>query len=113
RQLALVTGRELGELLAIFPQIDLFAAAVVENGAMLYQPATKDLRVLCEPPRADFVAALHARRVTPMSVGRAIVATFRPNETTVLDVIRQLGLELQVIFNKDAVMILPSGVNKA
>ena len=26
--------------------------------------------------------------------------------------IRDLGLELQVIFNKDAVMILPSGVNK-
>jgi hydroxymethylpyrimidine pyrophosphatase-like HAD family hydrolase len=46
-------------------------------------------------------------------VGRAIVATFRPNETIVLDVIRELGLELQVIFNKDAVMVLPSGVNKA
>src|SRR5206468_1017620 len=28
-------------------------------------------------------------------------------------VIREMGLELQVIFNKDAVMVLPSGVNKA
>jgi hypothetical protein len=30
-----------------------------------------------------------------------------------LEAIRDLGLELQVIFNKDAVMVLPSGVNKA
>ena len=30
-----------------------------------------------------------------------------------LETIRDLGLELQVIFNKGAVMILPSGVNKA
>jgi hydroxymethylpyrimidine pyrophosphatase-like HAD family hydrolase len=42
-----------------------------------------------------------------------IVATFEPHETTVLEVIRDLGLERQVIFNKGAVMILPSGVNKA
>ena len=30
-----------------------------------------------------------------------------------LEVIRDLGLELQVIFNRDAVMVVPSGVNKA
>jgi HAD superfamily hydrolase (TIGR01484 family) len=31
----------------------------------------------------------------------------------VLEVIKALGLELQVIFNKGAVMVLPSGTNKA
>jgi HAD superfamily hydrolase (TIGR01484 family) len=31
----------------------------------------------------------------------------------VLETIRELGLELQVIFNKGAVMVLPSGINKA
>jgi hydroxymethylpyrimidine pyrophosphatase-like HAD family hydrolase len=46
-------------------------------------------------------------------VGHAIVATWRPHEQTVLEVIRDLGLGLQVIFNKDAVMVPPSGVNKA
>ena len=30
-----------------------------------------------------------------------------------LELIRELGLELQVIFNKGAVMVLPTGVNKA
>jgi hypothetical protein len=36
----------------------------------------------------------------------------RPYETTVLEVIRELGLELEIIFNKDAVMVLPTGTTK-
>ena len=35
-----------------------------------------------------------------------------PHEEEVLKAIRDLGLELQVIFNKGAVMVQPSGVNK-
>ncbi len=46
-------------------------------------------------------------------MGAAIVATWEPHSQTVLDVIRDLGLEMQVIFNKGAVMVLPAGVNKA
>ena len=49
---------------------------------------------------------------SPLSVGRVIVATWEPNEGKVLDAIRELGLELQIIFNKGAVMVLPAGVNK-
>ena len=30
-----------------------------------------------------------------------------------LEAIRELGLELQIIFNKGAVMVLPAGVSKA
>jgi len=41
------------------------------------------------------------------------VATWHPHETEVLEVIRSMGLELQVIFNKDAVMILPSASIRA
>ena len=62
---------------------------------------------------AAFVAELARRGVAPLSVGASIVATWDPHETTVLEVIRELGLELQVIFNKGAVMVLPPGVNKA
>ncbi|MEU3164376.1 RNA-guided endonuclease TnpB family protein [Streptosporangium sp. NPDC006930] len=49
----------------------------------------------------------------PLRVGSAIVATTEPHAETVLDTIRELGLEMQVIFNKGAVMVLPSGINKA
>lgn len=113
RKLIMVTGRELAELISVFPRLDLFDLVVAENGALLYNPATKEQKPLCEPPLPQFVAALQARGVSPLSVGRTIVATREPYETAALQVIRDLGLELQVIFNKGAVMILPSGVNKA
>ena len=86
---------------------------VAENGALLYTPASGKERPLCEPPEESFVRALKQRGVKPLSVGRVIVATYEPHETTVLNVIKEQGLERQVIFNKGAVMVLPSGVNKA
>lgn len=113
RKLIMVTGRELPELMSVFPQLELFDLVVAENGALLYDPAKKEQTPLCEPPSPAFVTGLQARGVTPLSVGRTIVATREPHEKTALEVIRDLGLELQVIFNKGAVMILPSGVNKA
>ncbi len=51
--------------------------------------------------------------MTPLSVGSVIVATWQPNETIVLKAIRELGLELQIIFNKGAVMVVPPGINKS
>src|SRR5205823_7782716 len=112
RRLVLVSGRELEDLQSTFDHLALFDRAVLENGALLYHPATKSERRLGTPPPEEFVAALRSRGV-PVSVGRSIVATWEPHETTVLEVIRDLGLELQVIFNKGAVMVLPGGVNKA
>lgn len=113
RRLILVTGREMNDLLQVFPQIDLFERVVAENGALLYRPATRETKRLAEPPPENFAKTLRDRRIAPLSVGEVIVATWTPHEKTVLDVIHALGLELQVIFNKGAVMVLPSGVNKA
>lgn len=113
RKLILVTGRELDELLRIFPQIELFDRVVAENGALLYTPQGGEVKILGEAPPAGFADELRRRGVTDLSLGRVIVATWRPHEMAVLGAIRDLGLELQVIFNKDAVMVLPAGVNKA
>lgn len=113
RRVLLVTGRELDELLEVCPRIDLFDRVVAENGALLYRPETREEKVLGERPPDAFVESLRARGVERISVGRVIVATWEPHENTVLETIRDLGLELQVIFNKGAVMVLPSGVNKA
>lgn len=113
RKLILVTGRELDELLGIFPEIELFDRVVAENGALLYRPASREEVMLCEPADSRLVDLLERAGATPLSVGRTIVATREPYETAAIDAIRDLGLELQVIFNKGAVMILPSGVNKA
>ncbi|HKD37315.1 MAG TPA: HAD-IIB family hydrolase, partial [Pirellulales bacterium] len=113
RKLVLVTGRELPELLEVGPAISLFEWIVAENGALLYRPATREEKPLASPPPPEFVQALRDRGVSPLSTGRVIVATCQPHEETALATIRDLGLELQVIFNKGAVMILPSGINKA
>jgi HAD superfamily hydrolase (TIGR01484 family) len=113
RQLILVTGRELDDLMRVFPEHAIFDRIVAENGALLYHPATREEAVLGEAPPPALVKRLQELGVSPLSVGRVIVATWSPNEQVVLDTIRALGLELQVIFNKGAVMVLPSGVNKA
>ncbi|HEY4181273.1 MAG TPA: HAD-IIB family hydrolase [Kofleriaceae bacterium] len=113
RKLILVTGRELDELLALLPDATVFDRIVAENGALVYDPATKEIATIAPGPPADFVAELAKRGVEPIAVGRVIVATWEPHQDTVLATIRDMGLELQVIFNKGAVMILPSGVNKA
>ncbi len=113
RKLILVTGRELESLSRTFAHVELFDRVVAENGGLLYEPATQRERLLCDPPPESLVLALRDRGVHPLSVGSAIVATVEPHEVEALDAIRRLGLEYQVIFNKGAVMILPSGVNKA
>jgi hydroxymethylpyrimidine pyrophosphatase-like HAD family hydrolase len=113
RELILVTGREVPELVATCPELGLFSLVVAENGALLYWPATERYRLLAEPPPHALVDALCALDVAPLSVGKVIVATWHPHEATVLETIRHLGLEYQVIFNKGAVMVLPPGINKA
>ena len=113
RRLILVTGRELPDLESVFPRLDLFERVVAENGALLYHPATRRKRLLAQAPPPEFVDTLRRRGVRNLSTGEVIVAMWRPDEVHAIETIRDLGLELQVIFNKDAVMVLPAGVNKA
>jgi hydroxymethylpyrimidine pyrophosphatase-like HAD family hydrolase len=112
RKLVLVTGRQLDDLQRIFPQLSLFERVVAENGAVLFHPQTGETKLLAEPPPQVFIDALHQRGV-PFSTGSVIVASEQPEDARILAAIRDLGLELQVIYNKGAVMVLPSGVNKS
>ena len=112
RKLILVTGRVLEDLESVFPHLDLFDRVVAENGAVLYSPAAHQKRGLAEPPPPVFLESLRRRRIRPLGNGDVIIATSRPNEAEIVTIIGELGLELQVIFNKNSVMILPSGVNK-
>lgn len=112
RKPILVTGRQLEELLDVFPEAHRFERIVAENGALLYDPKTGQTRTLAEPPAAGFTDALRQRDVSPLAVGRVIMATKKPHEKAVWQAIRALGLDLQVILNKDSVMVLPTGVDK-
>jgi len=111
-KLLLVTGRELTSLFNTFAHAEVFDRIVAENGAVLYDPATTAVQILASPAPPAFVEALERAKV-PLWLGHSIVATVTPHEDDVLRAIRELRLEWHVIFNKEAVMALPSDVTKA
>jgi hydroxymethylpyrimidine pyrophosphatase-like HAD family hydrolase len=113
RRTILVTGREIADLRSVMPDLTVFDRVVAENGAVLYDPATRVERLLAQPIPPAFPERLRALDVAPLSVGRVVVATWEPHEATVLSAIHALGLELQIVFNKGAVMVLPPNVSKA
>ncbi len=113
RRLVLVTGRTLDDLLTRESTLQLFDRVVAENGAVLYSPVSREEQLLAAAPPADLLDALRQRQVRPLDLGRVIVSTDHSQAPAVLDTIAALGLEYQLVFNKGALMVLPSGVNKA
>jgi hydroxymethylpyrimidine pyrophosphatase-like HAD family hydrolase len=113
RRLVLVTGRELDELLGLLATPERFDRIVAENGAVLYAPATRAVRCLAMPPPPPFADELRRRGLAPLAIGRVVVATRESCREIVTATIRDLGLDLQVIGNRGAVMVLPAGVDKA
>jgi len=113
RKLILVTGRELRELLEIFPESRLFDYVVAENGAVMHRPATRESEILAQAPPEILLQELHRRHVTPLTVGSSIVRTVQANEAEVSAALRKLQLDFQLVTNPGALMMLPAGVNKA
>jgi hydroxymethylpyrimidine pyrophosphatase-like HAD family hydrolase len=112
-KLILVTGRELPDLSRVCPFVPLFDRVVAENGALLYEPATGRKQILAAAPPTAFVDALRARGVTPLSIGKVIVATMENYRGIVLETIEEFELKFKVVPNKGAVMVLPSNIDKA
>lgn len=113
RRVILVTGRRLEELLTVCPELDRFDYVVLENGGVLYDPRAREETDLARPPPEAFARRLRELGVDPLAEGRVVVATVVPHDLAMLQVIRELGLELQIVFNRSAVMALPPGANKA
>lgn len=113
RRVVLVTGRQIPDLKGVFAHLEVFDRIVAENGALLFNPANGEERLLCQPVNEEFVRTLRERGLESVTTGRGIVAAWQPAEIAITNTIRDMGLELEVFFNKGAVMVLPSGVNKA
>jgi hydroxymethylpyrimidine pyrophosphatase-like HAD family hydrolase len=112
RKLLLVTGRMLPDLQAACPEVDrMFDAVVAENGAVVYFPDRREVRVHGDAPEPVLIDALH-RRGVPFTVGSVIVATGAPFAEAALAAIREAGVERTLVFNKGALMLLPGGVTK-
>jgi len=113
RRVILVTGRRLEHLRGDLREIGLFDFVVAENGGVLYRPKTEETSLLADPPSPELIEALRRRGVEPLETGAVVVSTSSDHMTRVLESIRELGFEVQIIFNRNALMLLPPGVNKA
>ncbi|AFZ36345.1 HAD-superfamily hydrolase, subfamily IIB [Stanieria cyanosphaera PCC 7437] len=113
RKFILVTGRRISSLQEIFEKIDICDYVVAENGAVLYHPQSQTSYLLCQPASTKLIERLQQKDLKNIAVGEAIVATWQPHEEIVRETIAELNLSLEIILNKRAIMILPTGINKA
>src|SRR5690242_21099283 len=113
RRAILLTGRQLDDLSSVCARLAVFDYVVAENGAVLYEPRTRQQTLLGTPPPAHFLRRLRELTGNSISVGKVILETRVPHHTAVLQAIQEMGLDLQIVFNRDAVMVLPAGINKA
>lgn len=112
RKLLLMAGREVVDLQHACRNLEVFDLIVAENGALLYHPLIGQ-EVYLAPPPPQLRNKLSEFGVSPISVGRSIIATWQPHEHAVMRAIQETGLEMQITFNKGAVMVLPTNINKA
>lgn len=110
-RLVLVTGRTFFELMRVCEQLDLFDAVVAENGGVIYVPATGRIEDQAPPPSSLLLAELD-RRGIPFQVGRVIVGTARGDEQGVREALITSGMDLDVVYNRAALMLLPKGISK-
>lgn len=107
----LVTGRRMDHLRADFPGVEEhFDAIVGENGAVIWRPDVGS-RGVAQPVAAELDPALVALDV-PFVRGEVLVATRARFDQAVLRTTAELGLELQLIYNREELMILPPGISK-
>lgn len=109
--LILVTGRTFFELIRVCERLDLFDAVVAENGGVLYFPAAGVILDQAPPPPLRLLAELD-RRGLSFQVGRVVVGTARSEETRVREALLATGVNLELVYNRAALMLLPAGVSK-
>ena len=110
-RLILVTGRTFFELTRVCERLDLFDGVVAENGGVLYVPATAMIRALAPPPPPRFLAELD-RRGVGYQLGRVVVGTARSQEAAVRAALAEAGVQLELVPNRAALMVLPAGISK-
>lgn len=108
----LVTGRVLEDLQSCCARLDLFDLLVLENGAVLADPAGGAVEDLAAAPPAWLAEEL-ARAGVDCSRGRVVLALLTEQAPAARRVLDHHGLALEILFNKGAAMILPPGFDKA
>ena len=108
----LVTGRVLDDLRVALVDFSAFDAVVAENGAVVWLRESDRTIILGAAPSEQFLGRLRAARV-PFHAGAVVVGTWDTHVPELIALVRETGADLQLVFNRTAVMLLPSGINKA
>jgi hydroxymethylpyrimidine pyrophosphatase-like HAD family hydrolase len=108
----LVTGRVLEDVQRACEELSPFDVVVAENGAVIYLCGIGRTIQIGDPPPEHFLGELRAHGV-PFHTGAVIVGTWEQHAYKLLELIRRFGLDGQLVFNRAALMVLPSGINKA
>jgi hydroxymethylpyrimidine pyrophosphatase-like HAD family hydrolase len=110
-RLILVTGRTFFELARVCERLDLFDAVVAENGAVIYRPGVGTIGDQAPPPPPRLLVELD-RRDIPYQLGRVVIGTARAYEANVRAALDAVGVSFELIPNRAALMLLPTGVSK-
>jgi hydroxymethylpyrimidine pyrophosphatase-like HAD family hydrolase len=108
----LVTGRVLEDVQRACDEFSPFDAVVAENGAVVYLCNLGRIIQIGSPPHEHFLGELRAHGV-PFHTGNVVVGTWEQHANKLLELIRRFGMDAQLVFNRAALMVLPSGINKA
>jgi hydroxymethylpyrimidine pyrophosphatase-like HAD family hydrolase len=111
-RLVLVTGRTWEELIDVFDPGSLFEQIVVENGAVVIDRASGQEQLLAPRVPPGLVAELQRTGVTPLIVGRVLCSTAWSQEPKLSAAIAKVGVDRQVVRNRDSAMVLPPGISK-
>jgi hydroxymethylpyrimidine pyrophosphatase-like HAD family hydrolase len=107
----LVSGRPFEFLRDLQEREQAFDLIVAENGAVLYNPYSDEMRLPFGEVPDDLVDTL-AQLGIPLWRGIAIAGTTLPYDDAVWVASRELGLAVHVEINRSEVMLLPPGASK-
>ena len=105
------SGRKLSFLRKMLDRFHIVDSFVGENGAVVYLPHSARTLTLGKDV-AKIKAALRDSPV-PIDEGQAMVSTKRTFEEQVRRIIQEKGLSVEIQYNRDDLMILPAGIDKA
>lgn len=105
----LVSGRGLDFLNSM--KMHIADAIVAENGALIYLPSKKK-KVLLGKEVGERIKIIFDRAEFPIEFSEVMASTNRVYEEKVIAMIESAGLDVNIEYNKESLMILPQGVNK-
>jgi hydroxymethylpyrimidine pyrophosphatase-like HAD family hydrolase len=111
RKLLLNTGRTLNDLRTVFPDLHHFDLIIVENGAVIFDPHTRQNTPLAEAPPGPLLEAFR-RRGVPLLRGDVILETWTSYSNAIKQSIEESGVPRHLTYNKSSVLINPPGIHK-